>query len=95
MLNSAVVTVGIGYLRRTCNRDQPETRSHIQQRDIAQIAGEFELFEGNVQRGLNRVGNLLDEWTSIATLRKDLTTLEKLGELRFTVPGGDSLYLRL
>ena len=62
---------------------------------IPQIAGEFELFEGNVQRGLMRVGNLLDEWTSIATLRKDLTTLEKLGELRFTVPGGDSLYLRL
>jgi len=62
---------------------------------IPQIAAEFELFEGNVQRGLMRVGNLLDEWTSIATLRKDLTTLEKLGELRFTVPGGDSLYLRL
>jgi hypothetical protein len=55
------------------------------------------LFEGNVQRGLLRVANLLEEWGSVATLRQDLATLEKLSSLRFLRDEVivDSLYLRL
>ena len=64
---------------------------------ISEIATEFGLFDGNVQRGLLRISNLLEEWGSIATLRKDLATLEKLASLRFLRDDivMDSLYLRL
>ena len=65
--------------------------------NISDIAIEFGMFEGNVFRGLLRIANLLEEWSAIATLRKDLATLEKLANLHFLrgeiVP--DSLYLRL
>lgn len=61
------------------------------------IATEFSIFEGNVQRGLLKVANLLEEWGAIATLRKDLGTLEKLANLRFLRDDivVDSLYLRM
>jgi superfamily II RNA helicase len=64
---------------------------------LTEIATEFDLFEGNVQRGLLRVANLLEEWGSVATLRQDLATLEKLAALRFLRDEVivDSLYLRL
>jgi superfamily II RNA helicase len=64
---------------------------------LTEIATEFDLFEGNVQRGLLRVANLLEEWGSVATLRQDLATLEKLSSLRFLRDEVivDSLYLRL
>jgi len=64
---------------------------------LSEIAVEFDLFDGNVQRGLLRVSNLLEEWAAIATLRHDLATLEKLASLRFLRDDivMDSLYLRL
>jgi len=64
---------------------------------LTQIATEFDLFEGNVQRGLMRIANLLEEWGAIATLRSDLATLEKLRALKFMRDEVivDSLYLRL
>jgi superfamily II RNA helicase len=64
---------------------------------LTEIAKEFELFEGNVQRGLLRVANLLEEWGAVATLRQDLATLEKLASLQFLRNEVivDSLYLRL
>lgn len=64
---------------------------------LTEIAKEFELFEGNVQRGLLRIANLLEEWGAVATLRQDLATLEKLASLRFLRNEVivDSLYLRL
>jgi len=64
---------------------------------LTEIASEFGLFEGNVQRALMRVANLLEEWGAIATLRRDLATLEKLAGLQF-LRGEvviDSLYLRI
>jgi hypothetical protein len=64
---------------------------------LTQIATEFGLFEGNVQRGLMRIVNLLEEWGAIATLRSDLATLEGLRALKFMRDEiiVDSLYLRL
>ena len=64
---------------------------------LTQIANAYDLFEGNIQRGLMRIANLLDEWGAIATLRCDLPTLEKLSGLRFLRDEVivDSLYLRL
>jgi superfamily II RNA helicase len=64
---------------------------------LTELATEFELFEGNIQRGLMRIANLLEEWGAVATLRCDLPTLEKLSGLRFLRDEVivDSLYLRL
>jgi superfamily II RNA helicase len=64
---------------------------------VSEIARDFGIFEGNVQRGLLRVANLLEEWAAIATLRSDLVTLEKLNSLNFLRSEivVDSLYLRL
>jgi hypothetical protein len=64
---------------------------------LAQIAADWDLFEGNVQRGLLKIANLLEEWGAIATLRTDLATLEKLAGLRFLRDDivVDSIYLRM
>jgi superfamily II RNA helicase len=64
---------------------------------LTQIAAALGLFEGNVQRGLLRIANLLEEWGAVATLRRDLPTLEKLAGLRFLRDEVvvDSIYLRL
>ena len=64
---------------------------------LTQIAEEFELFEGNVQRGLLRIANLLEEWAAICEIRRDLEGLEKIRGLRFLRDEliVDSLYLRL
>ena len=64
---------------------------------VPSIALAMDLMEGNVQRGLLRVSNLLEEWRALATLRSDLNTLEALASLTF-LRGElvrDSLYLRL
>lgn len=66
---------------------------------IAAICQEYSLFEGNVVRAILRVTNLVQEATSVATLRADLETLQKLDAVReklvrdIVVP--DSLYLHL
>ena len=64
---------------------------------LAAISAETGLMEGNVQRGLLKVANLLEEWGAVATLRTDLATLEKLAGLRFLRDEVvvDSIYLRL
>ena len=62
---------------------------------IAEIAQSHNLFEGNIQRGLLRVTNILEEWSAIATLRGDLAMLEKMRGLRLIDETTDSLYLRL
>jgi superfamily II RNA helicase len=64
---------------------------------LTEIALEFGLFEGNVQRGLMRVANLLEEWAAICELRRDLAALERIRGLRFLRDEVivDSLYLRL
>jgi superfamily II RNA helicase len=64
---------------------------------VAEIAATWSLMEGNVQRGLLKVANLLEEWGALATVRRDLATLEKLANLRFLRDDivVDSIYLRL
>ena len=50
---------------------------------LTEIAAEFGLFEGNVQRGLLRVANILEEWATVCELRRDLAGLEKIRAFRF------------
>jgi superfamily II RNA helicase len=49
---------------------------------LTEIAAEFGLFEGNVQRGLLRVANILEEWAVVCELRRDLAGLEKIRAFR-------------
>ena len=66
---------------------------------LSTIAARWGLMEGNVQRALLRISNILEEWSAIATLRRDLPMLEKMSTVRMIGPDSeivvDSLYLRL
>ena len=66
---------------------------------LSVIAARWNLMEGNLQRGLLRIANILEEWSAIATLRRDLPMLEKMASVRFLASRDeiivDSLYLRL
>jgi superfamily II RNA helicase len=64
---------------------------------LSQIANEFDLFEGNIQRGILKLVNLVEELVSIATLRGDLNTLDRLRHINLVRDEliTDSLYLRL
>lgn len=64
---------------------------------LPEIAAEFGLHEGNVQRGLLKVVNLLEEWAVLCELRRDLDGLEQVRKLRLLREDVvvDSLYLRL
>jgi superfamily II RNA helicase len=69
--------------------------------NVAQICSEFGVYEGNLYKFVMSLNNMLDELTSLATLRSDVAMLEKLAEVKNIVmpPGamawGESLYLRL
>jgi superfamily II RNA helicase len=66
---------------------------------LSVIAGRWNLMEGNLQRALLRIANILEEWSALATLRRDLPMLEKMTAVRFLSGRDeiivDSLYLRL
>ncbi|NDA63209.1 MAG: hypothetical protein EBX50_14390 [Chitinophagia bacterium] len=68
---------------------------------ISDVAVATGMFEGNVQRGLMRIVNILDEWKAILTVRNDLDMLETMASVntRMLRPNSglvsDSLYLRL
>lgn len=66
---------------------------------LSVIAARWNLMEGNLQRALLRIANILEEWSVIATLRRDLPALEKMTGVRFLAGRDeivvDSLYLRL
>jgi superfamily II RNA helicase len=66
---------------------------------MAALCSEYGLFEGNFVRGLLKIANLLDEWTSLATLCEHTDQLEKIEAVRPLLLRGavmtDSLYLHL
>ena len=63
------------------------------------LCQEYEIFEGNFVRGIMKLGNILDEWLSLATLCGDTGQIEAVAGLRpklgrdFIIQ--DSLYLRI
>lgn len=67
--------------------------------DAGELAVRYELYEGNLTRGLLKLTSLLNEWISLATIKADVDMLHRLREtpskmLRDVVLP-ESLYLRL
>ena len=65
----------------------------------AHIASTYEIYEGNLMRGLHKLVNVVNEWTALATINGDVDMLEKLREtpqkLTRDIAVPESLYLRL
>lgn len=63
------------------------------------LCAEYDLFEGNLLRSINKCVSLVEEWTALATYKKDVQMLDKLHgieqSLKRTIATSDSLYLRL
>ena len=63
------------------------------------LCAEYDLFEGNLLRSINKCVSLVEEWTALATFKKDVQMLDKLHgieqSLKRTIATSDSLYLRL
>ena len=63
------------------------------------LCAEYDLFEGNLLRSINKCVSLVEEWTALATFKKDVPMLDKLHgieqSLKRTIATSDSLYLRL
>jgi len=63
------------------------------------LCAEYDLFEGNLLRAINKCVNLVEEWIALATFKKDVQMLDKLRgieqTLKRTIATSDSLYLRL
>lgn len=65
----------------------------------AELVDKYGLYEGNLMRGLLKVGALLQEWTAIATYKGDVEMLERLRgadtQLLRDIAQPESLYLHL
>jgi superfamily II RNA helicase len=63
------------------------------------LCAEYDLFEGNLLRSINKCVSLVEEWIALATFKKDVPMLDKLHgieqSLKRTIATSDSLYLRL
>lgn len=70
-----------------------------EEKEPSLLCAEYGLFEGNFVRGIMKLGNILDEWLSLATLCGDTEQIEAVAGLRpklgrdFIIQ--DSLYLRI
>jgi len=65
----------------------------------ATLATKYEIYEGNLMRGLHKLTNLVNEWTAMATIVGDVDMLAKLestpAKLTRDIAIPESLYLRL
>lgn len=66
---------------------------------LSTLAADYGIYEGNLVRVLLKMGNVLEEWRTLATLRTDTEMLNRLAGaetlLALPIPSSDSLYLRL
>ena len=64
-----------------------------------EIAARYEIYEGNLMRGLLKLANLVNEWITLATYKADVEMLELLKDaptrLLRDIAQPESLYLRL
>ena len=65
----------------------------------AEIAQKYEIYEGNLMRGLHKLVNIVNEWTAVATINGDVDMLARLADtpqkLTRDIAVPESLYLRL
>jgi hypothetical protein len=65
----------------------------------AELAVKYEMFEGNLMRGLLKLANILNEWINLATYSADVAMLDRLRDAPFVllrdIAKPESLYLRL
>jgi superfamily II RNA helicase len=65
----------------------------------AELAAKYEIYEGNLMRGLHKLASLVNEWIALATFKSDVDMLEKLKgtpqKVYRDIAQPESLYLRL
>lgn len=65
----------------------------------AELATKYDIYEGNLMRGLHKLASLLNEWITLATYKADVDMLEKLKDVPLRllrdIAQPESLYLRL
>jgi superfamily II RNA helicase len=63
------------------------------------LSKKYEIYEGNLMRGLLKLTNLVNEWVSLATYKTDVDMLDKLKDVQVTmlrdIAQPESLYLRM
>ncbi len=70
----------------------------VNETPISEIVNKYNIYEGNITRGMLKMTNLLDEWRNMATFRGDVWMLEHVADLErallraVVIP--DSLYVR-
>lgn len=75
------------------------TRDWLDGVSAAVLAEKYEIYEGNLMRGLHKLTNLVNEWNSMATIVGDVDMLMKISDVSsrllrdIAIP--ESLYLRL
>lgn len=64
---------------------------------MTELCSEYMVYEGNFTRALLKLANLVEEWTTLATLANDVPMLQRMhGAVeRVRQSSGESLYLRL
>lgn len=97
LVHSEKVPSNASYWRIDCTWADAAIR-WVKGEHASLICGDYGLYEGNFIRAMLKIANLVDEWTTMATLTKDLDQLELLRDARQKIVKGvvvpDSLYLR-
>jgi superfamily II RNA helicase len=71
----------------------------VHKKSAAEIASTYDIYEGNLMRGIHKLSAIVNEWMSIASFTSDVDMLDKMKNVPelilrdIAVP--ESLYLRL
>jgi len=67
--------------------------------DAAHLSSKYEIYEGNLMKGLLKLYSIVQEWITIATLRADVDMLNTMKDAQTTIlrdiAQPESLYLKL
>ena len=67
--------------------------------DAAHLSSKYEIYEGNLMKGLLKLNSIVQEWVTIATLRADVDMLNTMKDAQTTIlrdiAQPESLYLKL
>jgi superfamily II RNA helicase len=70
----------------------------VNETPISEIVNKYNIYEGNITRGMLKLTNLLDEWRNMATYRGDIWMLKHVADLERVLLRDvvilDSLYVR-